>query len=319
MVADLEAGLKSNARQNAWRDRRVLITGSDGMLGRAFVAALRSETMGATVLATTRRDLDITNRGAVRDMQRFHPEILIHCAALVNAERCEREQDLARAVIVDGTRHAAELAQATGAQLVFPQSFLIYDGATNPATEQTKPSPVSTYGRLKLEAEQVVHSGSHEPLVIRMAGFFGGEDADKNFVGAFTRQLLRMANEGNDAIEVGDRVWQPTYTVDLAHNTLLLLERACVGTYQMASLGEATFFDIARECTAALGADRITINPVSSTRFDATEAAPRPHRVVLANDRLDAEGLSRQRPWRGSLREYLGGPHFDRIRVAFRQ
>lgn len=298
--------------------RRILITGANGMLGRAFAATLSAEAPRASVLATARDDLDVTHRDAMLRMASFRPDLVIHCAAMVNAERCEREPDLARAVIVDGTRHAIELARAAGAQLVFPQSFLIYDGSINPVTEDVPPAPLSTYGRLKLEAEHLVVDGARDPLVIRMAGFVGGNAADKNFVGAFTRQLLRMAQDGVDTIEVGDRVWQPTYTVDLARNTLLLLEQARVGTYQMAALGEATFFDVACECVDELGADRITVRPVSATRFDAAEAAARPRRVVLANTRLEAEGLSRQRPWREGLREYLRGQHFDIVREAFR-
>lgn len=147
-----------------------------------------------------------------------------------------------------------------------------------------------------------------------MAGFFGGDEKDKNFVGTFVREMARAMPDGGE-IDVGDRVWQPTYTLDHARNSLLLLASGCSGVYNMGSLGEAAFFEVARVCVEALGLQRhIKVNACSSAPFDEAEAARRPSRMVLANLRLEAEGLCRQRRWGEALREYLARPYFDPVR-----
>lgn len=61
---------------------------------------------------------------------------------------CARDSEGARAVIVEGTRNVAELARKSGARLLFPQSFLVYDGHQNPIAEDEiaedeQPRPLS--------------------------------------------------------------------------------------------------------------------------------------------------------------------------------
>lgn len=292
----------------------ILVTGANGMLGRAFVEAIDSVVPGARLLPRGRHELDVTDRDRVMAEAHEQPDIIIHCAGLTIAEECERRPERTRQVHVGGTANIAALARESAARLLFPQSILIYDGEELPVTEHTTPSPTSVYGHAKVEAERLALEVPRS-LVVRMAGFFGGDDKDKNFVGQITRTFDRMLAEGQMDIEVGDRVWQPTYTLDHARNCLLLLAREREGIYMMGSKGEASFYEVASACVEILGLDqRIRVRRASSQQFDARERVKRPARMVVANDRLDAEGLNRQRPWRAALAEYLQRPWFDRLR-----
>jgi dTDP-4-dehydrorhamnose reductase len=286
------------------------------MLGRAFVEVIAEVGQDIETFAFSREDLDVTEAEAVRHAVALRPDVILHCAALVDADRSESEPALARAAIVDGTKHVAQLARAAGARVVYPQSFLIFDGREQPVTEETVPAPVHVYGNVKLEAERSLMAQVPRSLVVRMAGFFGGDAKDKNFVGKFVRQLESVIDRGG-GVDVGDRVWQPTYTLDLARNTLLLVALGREGIYNMASLGEASFYDVACVCVDELGLrEAVRVHRVASTSIDANEEARRPRRLVMANARLQREGLCRQRPWEASLREYLRRPYFDRFRRA---
>lgn len=297
----------------------VLITGADGMLGRGFAEVLATTAPSTRVQAFSHAALDVTDRDQVMSLAADAPTTIVHCAGLTNADECERDPASAHHVHVEGTRNVVELAQAVSARLLYPQSVFIFDGRHIPVTESTTPSPAFEYGRAKLAAEQHVLASLPTALVVRMAGFFGGDDKDKNFVGQFTRRIAEMLRTGKTEIEVGDRIWQPTYTLDLAHNCCLLLTHHCTGIYHMGALGEATFHDVAAACVEALGlAGRIRVVPVASTPFDDREAAQRPARMVTLNERLDSEGLNRQRPWRAALHEYLQRPHFDALRDVAR-
>jgi dTDP-4-dehydrorhamnose reductase len=297
--------------------RSVLVTGADGMLGRAFQEALRPLSRTVTVHARAHPDLDVTDARAVMACARLGPGLIVHCGGMALADECERHPDRARIVHVEGTRNVGRLAFECGARVVYPQSVFIFDGRELPVTETTTPNPPMVYGRMKLEAERYLLDEVPRSLVVRMAGFFGGDDRDKNFVGKFVRELDAALRRGESRIEVGDRVWQPTYTLDLARNTVLLAARERSGIYNMGALGEATFFEVARVCIDELGMrEHISLEPSPAEVFAGAEPARRPHRMVTANLRLEREGLLRQRRWDVALREYLSRPWFDRFRRA---
>jgi dTDP-4-dehydrorhamnose reductase len=295
---------------------RVLVTGGEGMLGSEF-AREDQDFEGFDIKALGKQALD------VRDLTAMHAQggwidggWIIHCAAMVDVEGCARDPDAARAIIVDGTRNAVALAKATGARLLYPQSFLVYDGATNPIPEEDSPRPLSLYGQMKWEAEQIVREALDDALVIRMAGFFGGGRRDKNFVGRIIPVIRSAIDRGAETFEVGDRVWQPTWTKDLAFNALHVMARGGSGVYQMACLGEAAFHEIAHEIVVALGwSDRIRIVPVSASAVAQSELGRRPDRAVLSCERLTRENLNLQRDWRSTLHAYLALPFFDQYRL----
>ena len=290
----------------------VLITGADGMLGRAFTESLAA-LPGCRVIALGRDRLDVTDREAVMAFSSANPEWIVHCAADVNADRCEKNPDACHAIQVGGTENVAALARSCGARVLFPQSFLIFDGSEKPIVEDTRPNPLSVYGRCKLEAEtRVLETLGDRALVIRMAGFFGGDEKDKNFVGQFTRHARRLLDQAVDTYDVGDRIWQPTYTLDLANNSTLLMAASKSGVYNMACHGQASFFELAVACVEELQiTDRLRIQPTSADRVAAvTDTAKRPAAAVIDNRRLRAESLDLQRPWRDALEEYLSRPWF---------
>jgi GDP-L-fucose synthase len=66
---------------DAWRGKRILITGGAGFLGRHLVAAFRAA--GAAVVAPRRREYDLASADACAALLRAHPvEAIVHSAAL---------------------------------------------------------------------------------------------------------------------------------------------------------------------------------------------------------------------------------------------
>ena len=293
--------------------KTILVTGCEGMLGTAFTEILKNLT-DVNLEACGHQHLDVTDYKSVLKFVDVSPDIVIHCAAEVDAERCQKSPDKCQKVQVEGTRNIVALSKATGAKILYPQSFLIFDGSVIPILETTSPSPISIYGKYKFEAEQIVRGETDGSLVVRMAGFFGGEDKDKNFVGKFVRQIRRLIIEGVKSYEVGDRVWQPTYTNDLAFNSLLLLSGNKRGVYNMASHGTASFYELAEAVVYDLRLNNlISIIPVTETEVTGSELAPRPAVGMMENRRLISERLDFQRPWREALTDYLRRPYFQKM------
>ncbi len=294
----------------------ILVTGGQGMLGREF-AAVAAQHGGGSIESPGKNELDVRDAAAL--MARM-PQVaggwVVHCAARVDVEGCARDPETARAVIVDGTRNAVALAKAAGARLFYPQSFLVYDGASNPILDTETPRPLSLYGQLKYEAEQIIRNAMDDALIVRMAGFFGGEGKDKNFIGRIIPVMYAAMQRGEHVFQVGDRVWQPTWTRDLAFNSFHLMLSGASGIWQMASHGQATFAEIAQEIIVALGwSERFAIEAVDATLVAQSELGRRPDVAVLACARLRNEGMDLQRDWRSTLHAYLRHPFFNQYRL----
>lgn len=294
----------------------VLVTGGQGMLGTALTKVAGCFPRLA-LTAPGRDDLDVRNPDAfARFAESAAAGWVIHCAARVDVEGCARDPEAARETIVQGTINAVAFARAVGARFLYPQSFLTYDGAVNPIPEEETPRPLSFYGELKLEAERQVSAAIPDATIVRMAGFFGGEAADKNFVGRIIPVMRAAIDRGDTRFAVGDRVWQPTWTDDLAFNTLHLVSQGVSGSVQMACRGHASFADIAKEIVVALRwQDLLTIDSVAAAAVSTNELGRRPDRAVLSCTRLDREGLNLQRDWRATLHTYLDHPFFDQYRL----
>jgi GDP-L-fucose synthase len=74
-----------------WNDRRVMVTGGGGFLGRALLARLAD--VGATnVLAPARRDLNLLDADRVRHyLDEHRPDLIIHAAAVVGGIGANRD------------------------------------------------------------------------------------------------------------------------------------------------------------------------------------------------------------------------------------
>ena len=147
-----------------------------------------------------------------------------------------------------------------------------------------------------------------------MGGFFGGEERDKNFVGKFTRKIQALLHEGADTYGVGTRVWQPTFTEDLARNSLLLMDAAQSGVWCMSCEGHASFHELACHCIRVLKLDRqMKIAPIDAHAVETPDMAYRPNRVTMSNSKLKQAGLYGQRRWQDAVAEYLSRPWFQSL------
>ncbi|MBX4211195.1 MAG: NAD(P)-dependent oxidoreductase [Candidatus Yanofskybacteria bacterium] len=290
--------------------KNILITGGSGMLGTAFTELLVGQNY--QVRSLSHQDLDVCDLNGVLAQAEFKPNVVIHTAGIVNADYCEEHPEESRESHVGGTQNIVELCLKTGAQLFYPQSFLIFDGTELPITEETVPRPLSVYGQSKWEAEQLVKNKLPNALIVRMGGFFGGYEKDKNFVGKFAHVLKASIEANKKSLQAINRIWQPTFTEELARNSLLLLEQDKVGVYNMASHGSASFYEVAQLMLTVFGLkNRIEVEEVSPEHFN--EKSKRPQNGTMENKRLAQENLDRMPDWRVSLTEYLRQPYFKNL------
>ena len=84
---------------------KILITGSNGMLGHDLIDVLKDNN---ELILTTSSSLDITDKEHVIDfIKENNPDIVINSAAYTNVDGCEENVDLAFAVNGEGPKNLA--------------------------------------------------------------------------------------------------------------------------------------------------------------------------------------------------------------------
>ena len=81
------------------------------------------------------------------------PDFIIHCAALVNADLCEKDKNKGKSNILNGTKNVINFAKINNSKIFYPQSFLIYNDTNNVVDENTNPKPLCEYGRVPAQLE----------------------------------------------------------------------------------------------------------------------------------------------------------------------
>ena len=280
---------------------RYLITGATGMLGRDLQTALA----GRDVTALVRSDLDVTDQGAVTAAVAGH-DVIINCAAYTKVDDAETNEDEAYAVNAVGPRNLARAASASQSTLVQISTDYVFDGsATTPYAENTPHSPISAYGRTKAAGEDFVTAENGlRSYIVRTAWLYGKNGPN------FAKTMLKAAGTRDTLNVVTDQVGQPTWTVDLAAQIVLLLDSgAPAGVYHGTNSGVASKFDQARDVFALAGLDPERVLPTDSSAF--VLPAPRPAYSVLGHDSWTAAGLAPMRTWQQAQAEAFAAGVFE--------
>ncbi len=294
--------------------KRFLITGGAGMLGSSFAKQIKKYTKSTKVFSFNKKQLNVTQKKSFIKIRNLQPNFIIHCAALVNADLCEKKKQLAKKNILEGTKNVIEFSKMSNSKIFYPQTFLIYGDSKIKVNEKTAPRPLSIYGKYKLKSERAIISSQKDSLIVRMGGFFGGKGKDKNFVGKITKHISQLIKLRVNELAIGDRVWQPSLTDDLAYNSLLLIAKDKKGIYNMASRGSCSFYELTKKIVKYLGlSKKIKIKKISAKKIGKKELAKRPLSLIMENKRLIKENLNRQRGWQISLKEYISSNYFKSL------
>ena len=92
-------------------NRRIVITGHLGQLGRALTRVLSDNTL----LLLDLPEHDITDLSAISEIVDFAPDLVIHPAAFTDVDGAERMPDVAFRVNCVGTHNIALACQRSGA------------------------------------------------------------------------------------------------------------------------------------------------------------------------------------------------------------
>lgn len=157
---------------------RILITGSEGLVGRALGSALSAQgyaIAGLDLRAAGQAHGDVRDADAVAAAMRGCTGV-VHLAAVSRVIWGERDPALCQATNIDGTRNvldaAASLALAASPRpwVLFASSREVYgQPASLPVAEDAPLAPMNLYGRTKLAGEELMLGARERGLVTAIA------------------------------------------------------------------------------------------------------------------------------------------------------
>jgi dTDP-4-dehydrorhamnose reductase len=265
------------------------------MLGEDVMAGLRSR--GETVLGLRKRELDITDAGAVRTLiADYRPGVVINCAAWTAVDAAEAQEEAALAVNGRGAENLAAACAQVGAVMAQISTDYVFDGrAGRPYAETDEPAPQTAYGRTKLAGERAVLSLlPDDGLVIRTAWLYGRGGP------SFVHTMIKLAGVQPAVDVVADQHGQPSWTADVAEQVITLAAAGARGIYHATSAGQTTWFELARHVFELLGTDQERVRPTTSEAYP--RPAPRPVWSVLGHDRYRGLPVAPIGDWRHALR-----------------
>jgi dTDP-4-dehydrorhamnose reductase len=274
---------------------RVLVTGSDGLVGKNILPALRAE---FDIVASVETEWDICDRkkseaviGEVR------PDVLLNLAAITNVDGCEEREELAFRVNAQGAGLLAEICARHNARFVSFSTDYVFDGRkTCPYAETDATNPLSAYGRSKRAGEEKIIANDPSSVIIRTEWVYGDEGE------SFITKVVRAARQNGRVEVVDDQRGSPTYARDLARPVAALIKQKARGIYHITNDGSCTWYEFARYVFSFLGMD-VVCSPIATERSE--RKAKRPSYSVLDGAKLKADTTIRMRTWQDAVDEYL--------------
>lgn len=272
--------------------KKILITGSNGLLGQKLVYKLINHPL-FELIATARGEnrlvkqdgyqystLDITNKEQTQSVLSGHmPDIVINTAAMTNVDACESDRDGAYAMNTAAVKYQIEtleeLQQNNANYLphyIHLSTDFIFDGTHGPLDENEKPNPLSYYAETKLEAEKIVMASKLHWAIARTVLVYGIVDnMSRSNIVLWVKSNLEQGKQIN---VVDDQFRTPTLAEDLADGCLLIAEKSATGIYNISGKDYMSILELAHRVADYYKLNKSLINPSKSA--DIKQPAKRP-------------------------------------------
>jgi dTDP-4-dehydrorhamnose reductase len=202
--------------------KRVLITGVSGMLGddiRHELSLLESYAVFGIdkSMKKSQSDIpvmegDLTDVGFVqRSLNEIKPNIIIHCAALVDVDFCESHQEAAFKLHVESTKCLARY-NSEKTLFIYISTDSVFDGFRGNYTENDIAKPLNYYAHSKYEGEIAALSANTNSIIIRTNIYGVHNPIGKSLVEWALTELSR----GNEIKGFVDTIFNPVFTTQLS-------------------------------------------------------------------------------------------------------
>jgi dTDP-4-dehydrorhamnose reductase len=280
------------------QEKKILITGSNGLLGQKLVYALRQR-KDATLIATSRGEnrlkentgyvyepLDITDKAQVQNIiSKYQPDCIINTAAMTNVDACETKREECRLINVAGVENILASIKKTQTQFIHLSTDFVFDGNNGPYSEDDTPNPLSYYAQSKYDSEKVVMQSEIPWTIIRTIIIYGVSENMSRL--NLVLWAVKSLSKGEKIRVVTDQYRAPTLAEDLANACVNAAMKNKTGIYHVSGRETMSIIQIVNTVADYFGLDKTLIEPVTTSSLN--QPARRPPRTGFIIDKAIRE------------------------------
>lgn len=265
--------------------KRVVVTGSNGLLGQSLVSLLLNEKDKYEVIGFSRgfnrsgRDdfeyvsIDITDEMLLKEkLKTYTPDVIVNTAAMTNVDACEDNKEECDRLNVSVVEYLKEYAEKRKVHLIHLSTDFIFDGKKGYYKETDEPNPLSYYGKSKLKSEKTLVSSSIDYTILRTILVYGKVfDMSRSNIVLWVKKTLE---EGKELSIVKDQFRMPTYVESLACACKLAIDRKAKGIFNVSSNKLLSIYEIAIEIAEVFDLNKELIKPISTRSLNQKAVRP---------------------------------------------
>lgn len=252
-----------------------------------FVKDKKYQVFGLSRKATTGKkglnslDVDLTSTLALKKiLKKIQPEIVIHCAAIVNVDLCEKNHKAANRLHMKATEVLAGY-RGNKKKFVYISTDSVFDGQRGNYKETDKPNPLNYYALSKLKGEKAALKINPNSLVIR-TNIYGFHVPEGNSLVEWALDNFRQNKKINGFKDV---YFNPLYTKQLAIIVKKIIEKKEIrGIINAASKKSVSKYNFLRLLAKTFRNKENIVNPISVD--DLELIAKRPRNTTLNINKL---------------------------------
>lgn len=280
---------------------RLLITGSNGQLGKEFHRIGGSS--NHKFLFTNQDQLNICSVDSINSyMNEIEVDYIINCAAYTDVRKAEIEKERAFDINSNGVKNLVTYCEENNTKLIHFSTDYVYNGNTiNPIFEEEFVYPQNYYGFSKREGEKHIENSKSESIVIRTSWLYS------KYGNNFVNTIINKSKTEVNLKVISDQFGCPTYAKDLAEAVMHIIEsknridkKAKILNYS--NEGSTTWFNFAKKIIQIYGSN-IKIEPVESEYFK--DEVKRPKFTNTSKSKISQFFNLNINQWEISLNHYI--------------
>ena len=284
---------------------RILITGSNGLLGQKlvklclerglnFIATSKGENRNPDCPTINYLSLDISIFLEINNVfQFYYPTHVIHTAAITNVDYCEEHNDECQIMNVDAIKLLLRASIQYDAHFQLLSTDFVFDGEKGNYKEEDIVNPLSVYAKSKVDAENVLQTSMTDNWsIVRTIIVYGeGNNLSRTNIVLWAKEALKT---GNEITIVDDQFRAPTWAEDLAWGCLEIVLRNKKGVFHISGPETMSVIDLVYRIADFYGLPKNQIKPIRSTTLN--QASKRPPKtgfdLTKARNELNYEPLT---------------------------
>jgi dTDP-4-dehydrorhamnose reductase len=254
---------------------KILVTGSNGLLGQKLVYALLKRN-DVSIIACARGEnrisqkngyqyesCDLSDSIRVKEViQKHKPNCIIHTAAMTNVDACELDPITCRKDNVDVVGYLIDACKEFNTHFINISTDFVFDGTAGPYQEEDLANPLSIYAHSKLDAENLVeHSGLPWTNLRTMIIYGVTDDKQRSNVVLWTKKSLEEEQSIN---VINDQFRGPTLAEDLADACITAALKKTQGLFHVSGKEVISILEIAERVADFFKLDKKYIKPITT-------------------------------------------------------